>query len=130
MKSTKQIRREAGQLFRLCLVNRRLDENRVQQVVHRVVEAKRRGYLALLSHFQRLVKLEMARHRAEVESATPLARGVRERIEAGLTRSYGPTLVTAFGENPALIGGVRITVGSDVYDGSVRARLAALETRL
>ena len=27
----------------------------------------------------------------------------------------------SFGENPALIGGIRIKVGSDVYDGSIRA---------
>ncbi len=39
-------------------------------------------------------------------------------------------LETSFEQNAALIGGVRIKVGSDVYDGSVRARLAALEARL
>ena len=48
-------------------------------------------------------------------------------IEAGLTRRYGPGLTTAFADRPALIGGMRIQVGSDVYDGSVRAGLAALE---
>ena len=32
--------------------------------------------------------------------------------------------------NPALIGGMRIQVGSDVYDGSVQAGLAALEKSL
>jgi F-type H+-transporting ATPase subunit delta len=127
MKSTKQIRREAGQLFRLCLVNRRLDENRVQQVVHRVVEAKRRGYLALLSRFQRLVKLEMARHRAEVESATPLPADLQSTVLAGLERVYGSGISTSFALSPVLIGGMRIKVASDVYDGSVKAGLAALE---
>ena len=39
----------------------------------------------------------------------------------------GIALNLSFGENPALIGGLRIKVGSDVYDGSVQARLAALE---
>jgi F-type H+-transporting ATPase subunit delta len=48
-------------------------------------------------------------------------------IEAGLARRYGPGLSTAFAHRPALIGGMRIQVGSDVYDGSVRAGLAALE---
>jgi F-type H+-transporting ATPase subunit delta len=127
MKSTKQVRREAGQLFRLCLVNRRLDENRVQQVVHRVVEAKRRGYLALLSRFQRLVKLEMARHRAEVESATPLPADLQSTVLAGLERVYGSGISTSFAHRPVLIGGIRIKVASDVYDGSVKAGLAALE---
>ena len=35
-------------------------------------QSKPRGYLAILSHFQRLVKLDHARHTAEVESAMPL----------------------------------------------------------
>jgi F0F1-type ATP synthase delta subunit len=35
-----------------------------------------------------------------------------------------------FAVDPALIGGLRIQVGSDVYDGSIRARLATLDARL
>ena len=59
MKITKQARRDAKQLFRLCLVNGLLDEDRVRQVVQRVIAVKPRGYLAMLSHFQRLVKLDL-----------------------------------------------------------------------
>jgi len=36
-------------------------------------------------------------------------------------------LVFAFSQNPSLIGGLRVQVGSDVFDGSVQARLADLE---
>ena len=89
-----------------------------------------RGALAILSDFQRLVRLDSDRHSALVESATPLAPAMRDDIQAGLARVYGPGLEATFAENPALIGGMRITVGSDVYDDSVRARLAALEARL
>jgi F-type H+-transporting ATPase subunit delta len=53
---------------------------------------------------------------------------LRATLEAGIARVYGPGIVTAFAEDPALIGGVRVTVGSDVYDGTVRGALAALET--
>ena len=83
-----------------------------------------------MSDFQRLVRLDRDRHTALVESATPLASGLRDSIQADLTRVYGPGLVAASCDNPALIGGVRIKVGSDVYDSSVRSRLAALEARL
>jgi F-type H+-transporting ATPase subunit delta len=127
MKTTRQIKREAKRLFRLCLVNGMLDESRTRQVVQRVIDDKRRGGLALLSHIQRLVKLDYARHTAEVESAMPLPADLRARIEAGLARTYGPGISASFAHNPGLIGGVRIKVSSDVYDGSVRARLAALE---
>jgi F-type H+-transporting ATPase subunit delta len=129
MKTIRQTRREARQLFRLCLVNGRLDDGRTRLVLDRVMEARRRGYQALLSHFRRLVKLEIARYTALVESAVPLPEELRAGVKAGLERTYGPGVTTSFEHNPALIGGMRVKVGSDVYDGSVRAGLAALEKR-
>jgi len=127
MKTTKQVRREAKHLFRLCLVNEYLDEGRVRQVVQAVLQSKRRRCLALAAHVERLVKLDRSRHTAEVESATPLLADLQASVQAGLARVYGPGISTSFAQNPALIGGMRIRVGSDVYDGSVQARLAALE---
>jgi F-type H+-transporting ATPase subunit delta len=127
MQSTKQLRREAKQLFRLCLVEGLLDEDRVRQAVEKVVEAKRRGTFTLLSFFQRLVRLERSRHAAEVASATALPAELQASVLANLERLYGPRLRTSFVLNPALIGGVRIQAGSDVYDGSVRSGLAAVE---
>jgi F-type H+-transporting ATPase subunit delta len=127
MKTKRQTKRQAKRLFRLCLVNGLLDEGRTRQVVQRIVKANRRGGLALLSQFRRLVKLESAGHMAKVESAVPLPAELRDSIQAGLLRTYGPGISASFAQNPGLIGGIRIQVGSDVYDGSVRARLAALE---
>ncbi len=127
MKISKQARREAKQLFRSCLVNGLLDENRARQMVQRVLEAKPRGYIAILSHFQRLLKLDIQRRTATIESATGLPPDFRDKIQANLSQVYGPGLNISFAQNPALIGGMRIKVGSDVYDGSVQARLAALQ---
>ncbi len=124
---TKRIRDEVGQLFRLCLVNGLVDDNRAQEVLLRIVETKPRGCLEILSHFQHLVQLHRALHTAKVESAVPLPNDVRVEVQSGLARQYGAGLEVSFSEDPALIGGMRIQVGSDVYDGSVRARLAALE---
>jgi F-type H+-transporting ATPase subunit delta len=127
MKITKQAKREAKELFCACLANGLLEDNRVRQAVQRVLAARPRGYLAILSHFQRLVKLDLQRRTAKIESATPLAADLQASVQAGLSRIYGPGLDTSFMQNPALIGGLRIKVGSDVYDGSVQARLAALQ---
>jgi F-type H+-transporting ATPase subunit delta len=127
VKISKQARREGKELFRCCLVNGLLDENRARQAVRLVLEGKPRGYLAVLSHFQRLVKLDLHRRTARIEGAVPLPQELQARLQAGLTRLYGPGLHVSFGQNAALIGGLRIQVGSDVYDGSVQARLAALE---
>jgi F-type H+-transporting ATPase subunit delta len=130
MKITRRTRRAARTLFRVGVVNGGLDESRARLVAGRLAASHRRGALPILSGFQRLVRIDRDRHTALVESATPLTGSVRERVRAGLARAYGPKLDTSFAENPALIGGIRIKVGSDVYDGSVRARLAALEARL
>jgi F-type H+-transporting ATPase subunit delta len=127
MKISKQARRGAKELFRSCLVNGLLDENRVRHTVELVLQARPRGYGAILSHYQRLVKLEVARRTARVETAASLAADLQARTEASLARAYGPGLNISFGLNPALIGGMRLRVGSDVYDGSVQARLAALQ---
>jgi F-type H+-transporting ATPase subunit delta len=127
MKTAKQTKREATRLFRLCLVNGLLDEGRVRQIVERVIEDKRRGHLFLLSQFHRLVKLERARHTAEVASAVPLPADLQASVQADLQKEYGPGLNILFSQRPELIGGMRIQVGSDVYDGSVQGELAALE---
>ena len=127
MKITRKAKREAKRLFRLCLVNGSVDEERTRQVMQRVIQAKRRGDLALLSHLRRLVKLEYARHTAEVEGAVPVPVDLQANIQSALARAYGPGIRVSFVHNPGLIGGMRIKVGSDVYDGSLRARLAALE---
>ena len=126
MKISKPARREAKQLFRSCVVENRLDEKRVRQVVQEVIARKPRGYLMILSHFCRLVKLDVEQHSARVESVAPLPAALQARMKEQLNRLYGAGLDTAFAEDRALIGGLRIKAGNDVYDGSVRARLNAL----
>jgi F-type H+-transporting ATPase subunit delta len=127
MKPTRQAKREATELFRLCQSNGVLDEARARQVVSRIIAEKPRGYLGALSYFRRLVQLDQALHTAMVQTAVPLPADLQSGVKTNLARIYGPGLTTSFTENPALIGGMRVQVGSDVYDGSVRGRLAKLE---
>src|SRR6266576_3314636 len=123
MKISKQARRDAKQLFRSCLSNGLLDENCVRQAVQAVVAQKPRGYVSILSQLQRLVQLDLDRRTARVESATQLSPQEQAAVQSELSRKYGPGLNLSFTLSPALIGGLRIQVGSDVYDGSVQARL-------
>jgi F-type H+-transporting ATPase subunit delta len=130
MNATRKVRRGARRLLRLCLVCGRLDDDRVREAAERIAASRRRGALGVLTYFHRLVRLDRERHLVVVESAAPLDIGIREGLTAGVARRYGPGLKTAFSHNPALIAGLRIKVGSDVYDGSLRTRLAALAARL
>jgi F-type H+-transporting ATPase subunit delta len=127
MKISKQARREAKTLFRSSVAKGVLDENRARLTVQMLVARKPRGYIAILAHFHRLVKLEQERRTARVESAIPLGAQLQTRVRDDLARLYGPGLNLLFRINPALIGGLRIQVGSDVYDGSVEGRLKRLQ---
>jgi len=129
MIKNKQANREAKQLFHLCRVNSSLDEDRVRQVVKQVIISGRRNSHAILAQLLRFVRLDQDRHTAKVESATPLSAELQAATRASLIRLYGPALATSFADRPSLIGGMRIQVGSDVYDGTVQSELAALERR-
>jgi F-type H+-transporting ATPase subunit delta len=130
MKGTKQIQRDARQLFRMCLIDGLLDADRARQVVEQLLQSKRRGYLALLVEFQRLVRLDFEDHTAAVQCAVPLPADLRLMVQARLENVYGSAMNIQFESRPELIGGMRVKVGSDVYDGSVRQGLAELEKRL
>lgn len=126
MKISKQAQRGSRQLFRSCFVNGRLDEGRVRQVVQLLVEKKPRAYVEILSRLHRLVKLDLELHAARVESAVALPAEVQAEVAARLKGMYGE-LELSFVQNPSLLGGLRIQVGSDLYDGSVKMRLEKLE---
>jgi F-type H+-transporting ATPase subunit delta len=130
MKANRKAGRVARTLYRLCLVNGAVDDERARRISRRLASSGRRGSLPILTAFHRFVSLDRDRHTAVVESATPLDTPVRDGIRADLSRMYGPGLHISFTESPRLIGGMRIKVGSDVYDGSLESRLAALAARL
>jgi len=123
MKISKQARRDAKQLVQSYRVNGLLEDAKVRQAVQQVIAGKPRGYVAILSHFQRLVKLDLDRRAARIESAVPLTAAQQNDVTANLARRYGSGLNFLFSHNPALLGGIRVKVGSDVYDDSVQARL-------
>ena len=126
MKISKQAKRDAKQLFNTCKLNGLIDDDRVRRSMQAVIARKPRGYVAILSHFHRLVKLDLDRRAALVESAVALAPAQQAAVQQNLTQRYGPGLNISFAQNPALIGGLRIKVGSDLIDGSVQNRINTL----
>lgn len=130
MKITKEARRTSRQLFRACIADGKLDETRVRTVVSTVAKNKPRSYIGILDGFARLVANEVDRQLATVESASALAPATQTELQASLSKKYGRPLTLKFSVNPELLGGIRVKVGSDVWDGSVKARLKALSDSL
>jgi F-type H+-transporting ATPase subunit delta len=126
MTSPREARKTARSLVRGCLVDGKLDAQRVRAVTDILAAEKPRGYLAILQSFARLVRLELDRRHAVVETAAPLAEPEMNALRDQITSAHGDDLTFAAVVRPELIGGLRVRVGSDVWDGSVRARLEAL----
>ena len=130
MKINREIRRISREMLRASFTDGQLDEGRIKSLVQSLVDKKPRQYLAILENYKRLVRLEVEKRHARIESAGELAQDVRSQIVASLQRKYGNDLSTEFVVSPELLGGLRIRVGSDVWDGSVRNRLERLEQNL
>jgi F-type H+-transporting ATPase subunit delta len=130
MKINREIRRVSREMLRASFTDGQLDEGKIGSLVQSLVEKKPRHCIYILENYKRLVRLELEKRRARIESAAELSSEVRSQIVASLQRKYGPDLTTEFMSNPELLGGLRIRVGSDVWDGSVQERLQRLEETL
>ena len=130
MKISREARRMARELYGFSLVNGRLDANRVSEISQRLVTEKPRGYLQALKELSRLVRLELDRRHAIVESAQPLDETSAANIVQTHKSKFGSDITTEFRTSPALLGGLRVKLGSDVWDGSVNSRLAAFSQQL
>lgn len=124
--SRRDSRRTARRLFRACVADGRLDPERVRRASQLLAGRKPRQGLAVLEEFARLVRTEAARWQLRVESAAPLAEAQLREVEAKVARRAGGPVEATSAVNPALIGGLRLRLGSDVWDGSVAGRLARL----
>ena len=127
MKASKDALRTARGLFRASFVGEKLDQSRVKKIVDKLSSEKPRDYLAILHSFGRMIRLELDKSHAVIESATKLDDAMRDKILSDLKKKYGDDLTSEFKEDESLLGGLRVKVGSDVWDGTVKARIGRLE---
>jgi F-type H+-transporting ATPase subunit delta len=130
MKTAREARKVSRQLLRHSFTEGKLDEEKVSAMVESVLANKPRHYVDVLKDYQRLVRMEVEKRHAVIESATPLNRSVGDQILANLKARYGDDLTTEFRTNSELLGGLRIKIGDDVWDGSVRNRLNQFQEQL
>jgi F-type H+-transporting ATPase subunit delta len=126
MKISKVANAEARRIFRLCQTGGRLDEAKLSTAIKMIVAAQPRDYRGILSALKRLVRLELERRHVVVESAALLDAVEQQRVVSGLTTKYGSDLTFEYRVTPELLGGLKVRVGNDVFDGSVKGRLDRL----
>ncbi len=102
-----------------------------------------RNFIAVVMEHQRLAELGeiLAEYRtvadaqtgmveAEITSALALNEADRAELEAKVAKMAGGNVRATYRQDPTLLGGAVVKIGSTVYDGSVKAQLAELKQRL
>ena len=116
----------ARQLFTLSLVDGVLSAERVAGVLDYVEKHNPANAVVVLKAYERLVAAEVARGEAVVEHAGSVSPAMLASIAASMTRKYGRPVTAASRPNPALLAGLRVHVGDDIYETSVAGQLAGL----
>jgi F-type H+-transporting ATPase subunit delta len=130
MKVNKEIRRLSREMLRASFTDGELDSGRIASLVDSLIARKPRNYVDVLKNYRRLLRLEVEKRRARIETASEVDREATSKVIENLKKKYGDDLTTEFVVNPQLLGGMRIRVGSDVWDGTVRNRLERLQQQL
>ena len=130
MKISKEVQAQARRLMRLCIgADGLMNEATVRLVADKIAADKPRNYLALLTAFTELVRLERATHTATITSAVPLTAEEQAAITAKLNaRQSG--LSYEWQVDSALIAGLTVKVGDNVTDASIRTRIEQLTKNL
>ena len=130
MKVSKDALRTARQFMRLTLRNGTVDLAAARTIVDKVIADKPRNYLGILTAFQRLLRLETEKRHAIVESAQGLSDTEQATVTADLQLRHGSDVTTEFRTNADLLGGIRVKLGSTVWDGSIKSRLESLRDKV
>ena len=130
MKINKEIRQLSREMLRASFTDGQLDRGKIASLVQSLVTKRPRHFIDILQNYKRLLRLEIEKRHARIESATQLTPKAAFDIGARLKRKYGEDLTTEFVVDPTLLGGIRVRVGSDVWDGTLRNRLERLQQEL
>ena len=130
MKINKEIRRLSREMLRASFADGQLDPGRISSLVDSIIARKPRHYIDVLKNYRRLLRLELEKRQARIETANEVDSTTSSELVTNLKKKYGSNLTAEFVVNPQLLGGMRIRVGNDVWDGSVRHRLERLEHEL
>ena len=130
MKISKEVQAQARRLMRLCIgADGLMNEATVRMVADKIAAEKPRNYLALLTAFTELVRLEQAARTATITSAVPLTEAEQAAITARLNaRQAG--LNYEWLVDSSLIAGLTVKVGDNVTDASIRTRIEQLTKTL
>ena len=122
----KQIQQLARQFYKLSFSNGVISAEQVAGVLEYIEKHRPANSMAVLKAYQRLIAAEVARGQAVVEHAGPIDSAALDAIAAAMSKKYGRAVTAVEKRNDALLAGVRVRIGDDLYESSVAGQLATL----
>ena len=122
----KQIQQLARQFYKLSFSNGVISAEQVAGVLEYIEKHRPASSMAVLKAYQRLIAAEVARGQAVVEHAGPIDSAALDAIAAAMSKKYGRAVTAVEKRNDALLAGVRVRIGDDLYESSVAGQLATL----
>jgi F-type H+-transporting ATPase subunit delta len=110
----------------LSVADGALSPERVAGVLAYVEKHRPAQPLLVLKTYRRLVTIELSRGQAQIEHAGGVSDQILQTIAAALAKKYGRPLTAVAAPNSALLAGLRVRVGDDVYESSIANQLAGL----
>lgn len=96
-----------------------------------LVDHRRIGQLAEIAReFREQLDARMGIADAQVNSARRLSAGEKKTLETQLAGVTGKTIRASYAEDPELLGGAVVRIGSTIYDGSVRGQLEKIRQKI
>src|SRR5947207_11048634 len=102
MKINKEIRQLSREMLRASLTDGQLDRGKISSLVQSLIAKKPRHYLAILENYKRLIRLEVEKRHARIESAAELTSETKTKILKNLKKKYSKDLTTEFVVKPQL----------------------------
>jgi F-type H+-transporting ATPase subunit delta len=122
-KSAQQLARK---LLAASLVDGAVSAERVGGVLAYVEKHHPANPVMVLKAYHRLIAAELAKGEALVEHAGPVNDAMLAAIAAAMSRKYSRRVTATAKPNAALLAGIRVHVGDDIYESSVAGQLASL----
>lgn len=105
--------------------------NSVQNLLRTVIDNGRLAAMSqIASQYQELVNSQAGVHDAHIASAFPIEPGLMGAVMQALEKRFGRRLNPIVTIQPELIGGIRVAVGDEVLDTSIKARLLQMNAAL
>ncbi|GAB4396535.1 MAG: F0F1 ATP synthase subunit delta [Rhodoferax sp.] len=106
-------------------------DTRAQNFIRTLIENNRLAFVPeIVAQYRTLVNAQKGTHDAMIFSAFPIDDETLAQTKLVLEKRFGRKLNVAVTIQPELIGGIRVVVGDEVLDTTVKARLEQMKVAL